>query len=98
MIDHVAALLLGPLSRGETNAFSRRIYVGRGPRLSTKSPRYRLDPEFRATVDRYVQEFEGSCRLSQDEAAKPLPRHISCRRLQGLHLARACGGQTGLNA
>ncbi|VTZ48559.1 hypothetical protein MPC4_100002 [Methylocella tundrae] len=45
--------------RGEANAFSRRIYLGRGAQTFDEvRRRYRLDPEFHATIDRYVQEFE----------------------------------------
>ncbi len=60
--------------RGEANAFSRRIYIGRGPQTFDEvRRRYRLDPEFHATVDRYVQEFERLLaevgRDHQDDAA-----------------------------
>ncbi|WP_210253574.1 hypothetical protein, partial [Methylocella tundrae] len=45
--------------RGEANAFSHRIYIGRGVQtFEDIRRRYRLNPEFHATVDRYVQEFE----------------------------------------
>jgi hypothetical protein len=61
MIDHAAAAdAWERYRRGEADAFSRRqIYVGRGPQVFDDiRKRYRLDPEFHATVDRYVQEFE----------------------------------------
>jgi len=60
MIDHAAAAAAWDrYRRGEINAFTRRIYTGRGPQTFDEiRRRYRLDPEFRATVDRYVQEFE----------------------------------------
>jgi hypothetical protein len=60
MIDHAAATEAWErYRRGERNAFSRNIYVGRGPQAFDEiRRRYRLDPEFHATVDRYVQEFE----------------------------------------
>ncbi len=45
--------------RGESNAFSRQLYIGRGPQTFEEiRRRYRNDIEFRDTVDRYVQEFE----------------------------------------
>jgi Apolipoprotein A1/A4/E domain len=45
--------------RGEANAFSRQLYIGRGPQTFEEiRRRYRNDIEFRDTVDRYVQEFE----------------------------------------
>jgi hypothetical protein len=71
MIDHAAAAdAWDRYRRGEANAFSRQIYVGRGPQAFDEiRRRYRLDPEFHATVDRYVQEFERLlAELGQDEA------------------------------
>jgi hypothetical protein len=73
MIDHAAAAAAWDrYRRGETTAFSKRIYVGRGPQTFDEiRRRYRLDPEFRATVDRYVQEFERLLAgLGQDEASE----------------------------
>jgi hypothetical protein len=60
MIDHeAAAAAWARYRRGEANAFSRKIYIGRGAQTFEEvRRRYRLDPEFHATVDRYVQEFE----------------------------------------
>jgi len=100
MIDHVAAAAAWDrYRRGETNAFSRRIYVGRGPQTFDEiRRRYRLDPEFRATVDRYVQEFERLLPASvKMRPAKPLPRHISCRRLARFTPCSRMRRQTGLN-
>jgi uncharacterized protein YukE len=60
MIDHAAASDAWERHRrGEANAFSRRLYVGRGQQTFDEvRRRYRLDPEFHATLDRYIQEFE----------------------------------------
>jgi hypothetical protein len=60
MIDPAAAAdAWDRYRRGEANAFSRRIYTGRGPQTFDEvRRRYRLDPDFHNTVDRYVQEFE----------------------------------------
>ena len=60
MIDHSAASAAWERYRaGDKNAFQKRIYVGRGPQTFEEiRRRYRADPEFRATVDRYVTEFE----------------------------------------
>ncbi|MGH6798347.1 MAG: apolipoprotein acyltransferase, partial [Roseiarcus sp.] len=77
MIDHAAAAdAWDRFRRGETNAFSRRIYVGRGPQTFDEiRRRYRLDPEFHATVDRYVQEFERLlAELGQDEASEAVAK------------------------
>jgi hypothetical protein len=71
MIDHSAAAdAWERYRRGEANAFSRQIYVGRGPQAFDEiRRRYRLDPEFHATVDRYVHEFDRLlAELGQDEA------------------------------
>ena len=50
MIDHAAAASAWDrYRRGDNNAFTRRIYVGRGPQTFDEiRRRYRLDPEFRA--------------------------------------------------
>ena len=76
MIDHAAAAdAWDRYRRGETNAFSR-IYVGRGPQTFDEiRRRYRLDPEFHATVDRYVREFERLlAELGQDEASEAVAK------------------------
>ncbi len=77
MIDHAAAAAAWDRYRcGETNAFSRRIYVGRGAQTFDEiRRRYRADLEFRATVDRYVQEFERLlAELGQDEASEAVAK------------------------
>jgi len=60
MIDHSAVSAAWERYRaGDKNAFQKRIYVGRGPQTFEEiRRRYRADPEFRTTVDRYVTEFE----------------------------------------
>jgi hypothetical protein len=60
MVDHTAiAEAWDNYRRGETTAFSRQLYIGRGPQTFDEiRRRYRSDLEFRNTVDRYVQEFE----------------------------------------
>ena len=77
MIDHAAAAAAWDrYRRGETNAFSRQIYVGRGAQTFDEiRRRYRADLEFRATVDRYVQEFERLlAELGQDEASEAVAK------------------------
>jgi ABC-type transporter Mla subunit MlaD len=77
MIDHAAAAAAWDrYRRGETNAFSRRIYIGRGAQTFDEiRRRYRADLEFRATVDRYVQEFERLlAELGQDEASEAVAK------------------------
>ena len=81
MIDHAAAASAWDrCRRGDKNAFTRRIYVGRGPQTFDEiRRRYRQDPEFRGTVEHYVQEFERLWRaLAKMKPVSRLPRHISC--------------------
>lgn len=45
--------------RGDRSAFDRRLYTGAGAQTFEEvRRRYAAEPEFRQTVDRYVQEFE----------------------------------------
>jgi len=79
MIDHAAAAAAWDrYRRGETNAFSSRIYNWpRCPDIDEIRRRYRADLEFRATVDRYGQEFERLlAELGRMRLARPPPRHI----------------------
>jgi hypothetical protein len=60
MVDHSAlAEAWEHYRRGDINAFTRQLYIGRGPQtFDDIRRRYKSDPDFRATVDRYIQEFE----------------------------------------
>ena len=60
MIDHdAAAELWDRYKRGERNVFTRRLYTLQGQQAFDEIRRkYRLDREFKQTVDRYVEEFE----------------------------------------
>ncbi len=60
MIDHAAlADAWERYRRGDATAFTRQLYVGRGPQtFDDIRRRYRSDSDFRGTVDRYVEEFE----------------------------------------
>ena len=54
--------------RGERDIFSRQLYTSRGQATFDEiSGRYRRDPAFRATVDRYIGDFE---RLLSDAERK----------------------------
>jgi DNA-binding GntR family transcriptional regulator len=81
--------------RGEPNAFSHRIYIGRGAQTAEEvRRRYRLNPEFHATVDRYVQEFERLlAELNRDNADQSVLRNylISETGLVYTMLAHASG-------
>ena len=60
MVNHEAAVdLWDRYNRGENNLFSRRLYTPQGQQAFDEiSRRYRSEPEFRDTVDRYTSEFE----------------------------------------
>jgi len=60
MIDHEAAVeLWDRYTSGEQNVFSRRLYTLQGQeRFDEFKRRYRRDPDFRDTVDAYVEKFE----------------------------------------
>ena len=60
MVDHDAVVnLWDRYNRGETNVFSRRLYTPQGQQAFEKiRHRYRAEPEFRNSVDRYTSEFE----------------------------------------
>jgi hypothetical protein len=60
MIDHDAAVeLWDRYRRGEHNVFSRRLYTIEGQQTFDEIRRkYRREPDFKQTVDRYVDEFE----------------------------------------
>src|ERR1700683_2205890 len=65
MIDNgAAAELWERYKRGERGLFNRRLYTPQGQRAFDEIRRkYRGDPEFRQTVEQYIQEFE---RLLED--------------------------------
>ncbi len=60
MVDHdIAADAWDRYNSGERNVFSRRRYTLQGQQTFEEiRRRYRIDPDFRDTVDRYVHEFE----------------------------------------
>jgi len=46
-------------NRGEAHAFGLDLYTARGQKIFDDArARYRMDPEFRQTADRYVEEFD----------------------------------------
>ncbi|HRE22189.1 MAG TPA: hypothetical protein PKW21_14340, partial [Rhabdaerophilum sp.] len=60
MIDHEAAVELWDRYRkGERNVFTRRLYTLQGQEAyDDVRRRYQRDPEFRRTVDAYIDQFE----------------------------------------
>ncbi|MGL4812429.1 MAG: hypothetical protein ACRCXM_11685, partial [Beijerinckiaceae bacterium] len=60
LIDHISAVdMWDRYQAGQNDAISRRIYTVRGQQnFEELARRYRREPDVRATVDRYVDEFE----------------------------------------
>ncbi len=60
MVDHAAVgEFWDRFQRGEKGLFTRRLYSAQGQQTFEEiRRRYRVDPDFHATVDHYVQEFE----------------------------------------
>jgi soluble P-type ATPase len=60
IVDHDAAVAMWDSQRrGERNAPTRRLYTAQGQKTFEEiRRRYRRSPEFRQTVDRYIDEFE----------------------------------------
>jgi hypothetical protein len=59
-VDHdAAAEVWDRYSRGERHIFTRRLYTMQGQQTFDEvRKRYRYDPDFRQTVERYLTEFE----------------------------------------
>ncbi|MGY6568614.1 MAG: hypothetical protein ACXIVE_06415, partial [Salinarimonas sp.] len=77
MVDHGAlAGAWDRFNRGETNVFTREIYTEPGRQTFEEIRRkYAREPEFRRTVDRYVEEFERLLReVSRDDRDQLLTR------------------------
>ena len=76
-VDHEAvAEVWDRYSRGERNVFTRRLYTTQGqPTFDEIRKRYRADPDFRQTVERYLTEFE---RLLED-IAQDDPHEVAVR-------------------
>jgi acyl transferase domain-containing protein len=66
-VDHdAAAAVWDRYSKGERRIFTRSLYTMQGQQTFDEvRRRYRRDPEFRQTVERYLTEFE---RLLEDVA------------------------------
>ena len=60
MVNHEAIVdLWERYNRGENNLFSRRLYTPQGQQTFDEiRRRYRTEPDFRETIERYTGEFE----------------------------------------
>lgn len=79
MVDHEAAVeTWDRYLRGEREVFNRRLYTTQGQeRFDEFRRRYRRDPDFRDTVDAYVDKFEELLReVSPNDRGAALQRSI----------------------
>ena len=99
MDRNLAAEMWDRYQRGESKAFTKRLYTPAGQKAFDEVARkYRADRNFKQTVDRYITEFERLLdEVARDErgpAGAARPPHLGDRA--GLHPARACGGTAGV--
>ena len=99
MDRNLAAEMWDRYQRGESKAFTKRLYTPAGQKAFDEVARkYRADRGFKQTVDRYITEFERLLdEVARDErgpAGAARPPHLGDRA--GLHPARACGGTAGV--
>ena len=99
MDRNLAAEMWDRYQRGESKAFTKRLYTPAGQKAFDEVARkYRADRNFKQTVDRYITEFERLLdEVARDErgpAGAAQPPHLGDRA--GLHPARACGGTAGV--
>jgi hypothetical protein len=77
MVDHdAAAEAWDRYKSGERGAFTRRLYTSTGQKTFEEMRRkYRRSPEFRETVDRYIDEFERLLeQVSRDKRGEALTK------------------------
>ena len=95
MDRNLAAEMWDRYQRGESKAFSKRLYTPAGQKAFDEVARkYRSDRNFKQTVDRYIAEFE---RLldevaREDRGPQALRGHLTSETGPRLHPARARGG------
>ena len=99
MDRNLAAEMWDRYQRGESKAFTKRLYTPAGQKAFDEVARkYRADRGFKQTVDRYITEFERLldevARDDRGPAGAAQPPHLGDR--PGLHPARACGGTAGV--
>ena len=99
MDRNLAAEMWDRYQRGESKAFTKRLYTPAGQKAFDEVARkYRADRNFKQTVDRYITEFERLLdEVARDErgpADAAQPPHLGDRA--GLHPAGACGGTAGI--
>ena len=101
MDRNLAAEMWDRYQRGESKAFTKRLYTPAGQKAFDEVARkYRADRNFKQTVDRYITEFERLldevARDDRGPAGAARPPHLGDR--PGLHPARACGGTAGVSS
>ena len=99
MDRNLAAEMWDRYQRGESKAFTKRLYTPAGQKAFDEVARkYRADRNFKQTVDRYITEFERLLdEVARDERGpQALRSHLTSETGPGLHPARACGGTAGI--
>ena len=99
MDRNLAAEMWDRYQRGESKAFTKRLYTPAGQKAFDEVARkYRADRDFKQTVDRYIGEFERLLdEVARDDRGPVVaaqPPHLGNR--PGLHPARARGGTAGV--
>ena len=99
MDRNLAAEMWDRYQRGESKAFTKRLYTPAGQKAFDEVARkYRADRGFKQTVDRYITEFERLLdEVARDErgpCGAARPPHLGNRA--GLHPARTRGGTAGV--
>ena len=100
MDRNLAAEMWDRYQRGETKAFTKRLYTPAGQKAFDEVARkYRADRSFKQTVDRYIAEFERLldevAREERGPAGAARPPHLGDR--PGLHPARPRRGTAGVS-
>ena len=95
MDRNLAAEMWDRYQRGESKAFTKRLYTPAGQKAFDEVARkYRADRNFKQTVDRYIAEFERLldevAREERGPAGAARPPDLGDR--PRLHPARPCGG------
>ena len=99
MDRNLAAEMWDRYQRGESKAFTKRLYTPAGQKAFDEVARkYRADRGFKQTVDRYITEFERLLdEVARDERGPAVLRsHLTSETGHGLYPARPCGGTARL--
>ena len=100
MDRNLAAEMWDRYQRGESKAFTKRLYTPAGQKAFDEVARkYRADRNFKQTVDRYITEFERLLdEVARDERGPAVLRsHLTSETGHGLYPARPRSGPARLS-